>query len=87
MALSIKSPETEHLVRELAKEAGENITEAVRKSVQERLDRIRNRRHPMRLADQLEAIAKRCAALPIIDTQGEDAILDYGREGLPSCDH
>ena len=87
MALNIKNPEAERLARELAKRTGENITEAVRKALQERFQHIRNWRRPVGLADQLDEIAKRCAALPIVDFRREDEILGYGKEGLPSCRH
>lgn len=87
MALSIKNLETEHLARELARQTGENITEAVRKALQERLRHMRNWRHPAGLADQLDEIAKRCAALPVLDLRGENEILGYDEEGLPSRGH
>jgi antitoxin VapB len=35
------------------------------------------------LADELDAIALRCAALPIFDEASEDEILGYGEDGLP----
>jgi antitoxin VapB len=83
MALSIKNPQAEHLARELAEQTGETLTEAVLKALQERLRRMTGRRHPIRLADQLEEIAKRCAALPVIDERSEDEILGYDEKGLP----
>ena len=83
MALSIKNPHAEHLARKLAEQTGETLTEAVLKALEERLRRITGRRHPIRLADQLEEIAKRCAALPVLDERSEDEILDYDEKGLP----
>jgi antitoxin VapB len=35
------------------------------------------------LADQLDAITLRCAALPVLDDRTEDEILDYDQTGLP----
>lgn len=83
MALSIKNPEAEELVRRLAAKTGESITEAIHRSVEERLQRIEGRHRPFGLADQLDEIAKRCAALPVTDQRSEDDILDYDEMGLP----
>jgi len=44
MALTIKDPETCRLIRELAKLSGETTTQAVTKSVCERLERVRSAR-------------------------------------------
>jgi antitoxin VapB len=43
MSLNLKNPETARLIRELAAETGESMTEAVTIAVRERLDRIRAR--------------------------------------------
>ncbi len=83
MALSIKNPEAEHLARELAKQTGETLTEAILKALRERLQRVTGRHRPMELADQLDEIAKRCGALPVIDARSEDEILGYDEKGLP----
>ncbi len=83
MALSIKNPEAERLARELARQTGESLTEAILKALHERLQRVMGRRRPLGLADQLDEIAKRCAALPVIDARSEDEILGYDEKGLP----
>lgn len=36
-----------------------------------------------RLADELDEIAKRCAALPELDNRTPDAIIGYDEFGLP----
>jgi antitoxin VapB len=41
MPINIKNPETERLARQLAKETGETITEVIKKSLQNRLQRVR----------------------------------------------
>ncbi|MFO1153441.1 MAG: hypothetical protein U1E42_07215 [Rhodospirillales bacterium] len=38
---------------------------------------------PLRLANDLDRIAKRCAALPVLDPRTPDEILDYDDHGLP----
>jgi antitoxin VapB len=69
MALNIRNPETERLTEELAKLTGETKTEAVRKSVSDRLRRLRRERSGRRLADELDEIARHCAALPVLDSR------------------
>lgn len=74
MPISIKDPETDRLIRELAKKTGESLTGAVTNAVRERLKRIAHRRRG-RLADELDEIAKRCAALPGQDGRTPEATL------------
>jgi antitoxin VapB len=83
MALNIKDPQTDALARELAQTTGETITEAVTVAVRERLERLQAGRRPRRLADELDEIALRCAALPVLDERSEDEILGYDLNGLP----
>ncbi len=85
MALSLKDPETDRLAREVARLTGESLTEAVRKSLAERLERERLRRgRPAKgLAEQLLEIARHCAALPDLDTRSPDEIIGYDEYGVP----
>ena len=83
MALSIKDHEADRLARELAKETGETITQAVTVALRERLARLRRRHRGRRLADELDEIAKRCARLPVLDTRSVEEILGYDERGLP----
>ena len=83
MPLNIKDPETETLVRELAAATGETLTAAVSGAVRERLERVHRPPGAGRLADELDAIALRCAALPIVDRRSDDDILGYDESGLP----
>ena len=84
MALSIKDREADRLARTLAKETGETITEAVKAALRERLVRARGRHRGRRLADELDEIANRCAALPVLDARPADEILGYDERGLPA---
>lgn len=83
MALNIKDPITEQLVRELAAKTGESITIAIRKVAQERLQRVLCD-EPGQLVAELIAISQRCAALPTLDDRSADEILGYDENGLPS---
>lgn len=85
MALNIKSPEAERDVRRLAELTGESLTEAMHKSVRERLERVARQSRTM---DQdrwarVEAIVARAQAIPLAHDLSEDEILGYDvMEGL-----
>jgi antitoxin VapB len=82
MALSIKDPEADRLAREVAKATGETLTAAIVQSLRERLQRVRRARGP-RLAEDLLAIGRRCAELPLGDARRSEDILGYDEHGLP----
>lgn len=84
MSFNVKDAETDRLVRELAFVTGESLTEAIRNAARERLGRVRRRPGATSLSEELEEIALRCAALPVLNHRSEDEILGYGEEGLPS---
>lgn len=91
MALNIKSPDTERVVRELAKRTGLSITEAVHQAAAEKL-RTMEAESEKRLAAltptqrdklrRIEAICRRAAALPILDKRSPDEIVGYDRKGV-----
>jgi antitoxin VapB len=83
MALSIKHPEADRLARELADATGETLTEAIICALRERLRREQGRRRGPRLRDEIRAIRRRCAALPVRDHRSPDQILGYDEKGLP----
>ena len=83
MALNIRNPEAERLATELARQTGETKTEAVTKALRDRLARLRRERSKRRLADELDAIARHCAGLPVLDARTPEAILGYDERGLP----
>ena len=82
MALSIKHPEADRLARELAERTGETLTEAVVVALRERLARETGRTQPIALRDELAAIRRRCAALPVRDNRPAEEILGYDELGL-----
>jgi antitoxin VapB len=83
MALSIKNQDVDRLARELARTTGESLTEAILKSLKERLLRERGRSRTPRLKDELRAIRERCAALPVLDPRTPDEILGFDERGIP----
>jgi antitoxin VapB len=83
MPMNIKSPEAERLARKVAGLTGETLTGAIVAALQERLDRIESGSNRRLLVEQLEEIARRSAALPIVDRRSPDEILGYDENGIP----
>jgi antitoxin VapB len=82
MSLNIKDPEAHKLAQQLARETGESMTAAVTQAIRERLERFQARKRQAGWPAELDAIAKRGAAL----VQGEyvdHADLLYDEKGLP----
>jgi antitoxin VapB len=83
MALNIRNSEAERLADELAKLTGESKTEAVKKALAERLLLIKQQKKARAgLADELDEIARHCAALPVRDARNAEEML-YDEQGLP----
>jgi antitoxin VapB len=85
MALNIRNAEAERLAETLAKLTGETKTEALTKALRDRIARVRSDRADRRLADDLDAIAVRCAGLPVRDTRKAEDILGLDEHGLPQA--
>ena len=83
MPLSIKNPETEQLAREISKETGESLTDAITNALRDRLQRLRGRRHAKNLIQEVDDILHRIDTLPFQDDRPEDEILGYDSQGLP----
>ena len=86
MALIIKNSETERLARQVAKETGESLTEAIESSLRERLRRLEQARHGRIMKGKLEDILRRVDSLPTQDTRPESEILGYDQHGMPTDD-
>jgi antitoxin VapB len=82
MAISIKDPETDRLARALAAATGESLTTAIRRALEERLEREaqRSRRG---IAVEIRRIQERLARLPVLDPRPVEEILGYDDHGLP----
>jgi len=83
MALNIRNAEVERLAERIAELTGESKTAAVAQALRERLERLQRVRSGRRLADELDDIACRYAALPVLDTRTDNEILGYDDNGLP----
>lgn len=84
MPISIKNDQTEELARKLAQLTGETLTEAIRTAVLERYDRLRRARSGRTLADELNEIALRSAARPVVGNLTGDELLGYDEFGAPT---
>jgi antitoxin VapB len=82
VAISIKDPDADRLARELSRATGESLTEAIRRSLEERLAR-EVRRRDRRLAAEVRRIQERVARLPVLDDRPAEAVIGYDDHGLP----
>ncbi|MBM3791518.1 MAG: protein transcription factor [Acidobacteria bacterium] len=78
----MKNEKTHRQARELARLAGETLTEAVDRAIAERLLRLRRKRNSKALAEKLLEIGRHCASLPVLDSRSPDNML-YDERGLP----
>lgn len=81
MPLSIKNVEAEKLARQVSKETGESVTQAIIHSLEDRLQKIRGKKTAPDLIESLTAISKRCQNLPDQDTRRPEDILGYNTSG------
>lgn len=85
MALAKQSERVETLARQVAEKTGEDLTEAVVHSLEERLQRLENmqdgqKNHPD-LVRKIMDISARCSALPDLDDRSSNEILAYDPHG------
>lgn len=83
MALSIKNAEAIRLARELAELTGENITEAIYKALEERLEKEKGKRPGNLIHHEIERIRDRVARLKRIDQRSDDELIGYDKHGIP----
>jgi len=81
MGLSIKNPKAEKLVRAVARETGESLTEALIHALEERLQRLRGRKTAPDTMEEIMTISRRCGRLPDQDRRTPEEILGYGDTG------
>jgi len=86
--LNIRSEEANQLAAEVAILTGETKTGAVIQALKERLDRLRLQEEDRAVKqesrrDQLDRIALRCAARPILDQRSAEEICGYDATGMP----
>ena len=83
MALNIKNPEADRLVREIAATTHTSYTEVVLTALREKLAREVGRHSSLRLRDEVTRIQQRVAQLPVLDPRTPNEILGYDDHGVP----
>ena len=87
MALHLNDPETDRLARELARETGESLTEAVNRAVKERLDRVTaaQQAKEKKLLAEFEKILSRVSPELRAEKKTGRELIDemYDEDGLP----
>jgi antitoxin VapB len=85
MAINVKNPEAERMVRELVAVTGESLTDAILAAVRERLERERRRRgfDRDRSWQRIRAIQARIRERPLLDDRTPDEIVGYDAFGAP----
>jgi antitoxin VapB len=85
MTLMIKNAATDRVVREMARQTGETIADAVRIAAEERLARLPK---PNRTGsidhEKLERILAKFRAHRVEDPRTDDEIIGYDENGLPT---
>jgi antitoxin VapB len=84
MAFSIKNEEADRLARQLTAITGESLTEAVVRSLRERLVRHQPPAKRYKPGTELSKIGRALRKLPVLDTRSDDEILGYDKDGLPT---
>ena len=85
MALSIKDPETDALVRKLARLRRTSFTGAIRLAVNNELAKDEKpKKDVARIRASVAEIQARWAAAPDLDPRSADEILGYDDNGLPT---
>ena len=82
MAISIRNEKTEKLAREVALLTGENLTQTITLSLEERLNRLKGRKTTIDLKQEIMLISDRCKSLPDIDPRTPDEIIGYDQDGV-----
>lgn len=83
MTLNINDPVTDALARELSRETGESITEALRIAIGERLTRLRGQAAVGARFANLQRYVDRGRQRATLDARSADEILGYDENGLP----
>jgi antitoxin VapB len=82
MAVLIKDAEADRLIRQLAERTGESITEAVKKAVTERLEKVPlTAGEVARRKRRINALLAKLDAMPVVDDRSADEIIGYNEYG------
>ncbi|MDR6820416.1 antitoxin VapB [Neorhizobium sp. 2083] len=85
MSLNIKNPATVALVDELARRQGVSKTAAIHQALEERLHRMGHAGGSQeRMLSELQAIRKRVARLPELESRTDEDIVGFDEHGIPN---
>ena len=84
LPLNIKDPEVYQLARQVAGLTGETLTDAVRYSLRERLQREQRARSDPEWIEKLREISDRCSTRPVLDARSDDELVGYDEFGVPA---
>jgi len=83
MAILIKDKDADRLIRELAERTGESITDAVKRAVAERLERVpRSKREITARKQRIDALLVKLDAMPTVDHRTPEEIIGYSNRGV-----
>lgn len=82
MALSIRNPKAEKLVKEIVAITGGKITQEIINALEDRLENLRGRNRYTDTFDEIIKISNRCSSLPELDKRSPDEILEYNEHGV-----
>ncbi|MCD6293057.1 MAG: type II toxin-antitoxin system VapB family antitoxin [Deltaproteobacteria bacterium] len=82
MALSIRNPYAEQLVRQVSSITKENITQTIINALENRLESLKGQKTVVDVEQQILAISQRCGALQDLDNRRDEEILEYDRNGV-----
>jgi antitoxin VapB len=78
----IKDEEADRMIRQLAERTGETITDAVKKAVAQRLERVPlSEQEIAERTRRIEVILARADAMPTVDHRSADEIIGYNDRG------
>ena len=83
MPLSIRNPRVERLARDVSRRTGENMTQAIARSLEERLARLQASRQRAAKLRAIRRIVESIKRLPVLDRRTPEEILGYDEHGLP----
>ena len=81
MALCIRNPHAEKLLRQLSRQTGQGLTQTILAVLEREAHRTQGHTQASRIEDGILAISQRCAALPDRDPRQPDEILGYDEHG------
>ena len=82
MTVLIKDEEADRMIRQLAERTGETITDAVKKAVAQRLERVPlSEQEIAERRRRIEVILARADAMPTVDHRSADEIIGYNDRG------